>query len=156
MSSSFPCIVRRGSGSAPEVQRLVTRLWEELGALYPEMKSAVFKEIAGPRAGFVVAWVEDEAIGCGAWRQISDSETEVAEIKRMFVEPALRGRGISRLILNQLEAFARADGYSIVRLETGLRQPPALRLYQSSGYRRIPPYGRYRDDPLSVCFEKKL
>jgi GNAT superfamily N-acetyltransferase len=120
------------------------------------MQSAVPKEISGPRAGFVVAWLNDEAVGCGAWRPLAPTEPAVAEIKRMFVEPAVRGRGVSRAILKQLETLARADGYSVVRLETGLRQPPALRLYETSGYRRIEPYGRYRDDPLSVCFEKTL
>jgi putative acetyltransferase len=140
----------------PQVQQLVAHLWQELGILYPEMQSAVPKEISGPRAGFVVAWLNDEAVGCGAWRPLAPTESAVAEIKRMFVEPAVRGRGVSRAILKQLETLARADGYSVVRLETGLRQPPALRLYETSGYRRIEPYGRYRDDPLSVCFEKTL
>jgi putative acetyltransferase len=124
--------------------------------MYPEMQAALPKEISGPRAGFVVAWLNDEAVGCGAWRPLAPTEAAVAEIKRMFVEPAVRGRGISRAILKKLETLARADGYSVVRLETGLRQPPALRLYETSGYRRIEPYGRYRDDPLSVCFEKEL
>jgi len=140
----------------PQVQQLVAHLWQELGIMYPEMQAAVPKEISGPRAGFVVAWLNDEAVGCGAWRSLAPSEPAVAEIKRMFVEPAVRGRGVSRAILKELEALARADGYSVVRLETGLRQPPALRLYETSGYRRIEPYGRYRDDPLSVCFEKTL
>jgi putative acetyltransferase len=124
--------------------------------MYPEMQAALPKEISGPRAGFVVAWLNDEAVGCGAWRPLASTEPAVAEIKRMFVEPAVRGRGISRAILKKLETLARADGYSVVRLETGLRQPLALRLYETSGYRRIEPYGRYRDDPLSVCFEKTL
>lgn len=140
----------------PQVQQLVAHLWQELGIMYPEMQAAVPKEISGPRAGFVVAWLNDEAVGCGAWRPLAPTEAAVAEIKRMFVEPAVRGRGISRAILKKLETLARADGYSVVRLETGLRQPPALRLYETSGYRRIEPYGRYRDDPLSVCFEKTL
>lgn len=124
--------------------------------MYPEMKAAVAKEISGPRAGFVVAWLNDKAVGCGAWRPLASAERSVAEIKRMFVQPAFRGRGISRAILNELEALARVDGYATVRLETGLRQPAALRLYETSGYHRIEPYGRYRDDPLSVCFEKTL
>ena len=124
--------------------------------MYPEMQAALPKKISGPRAGFVVAWLNDAAVGCGAWRPLAPAEAAVAEVKRMFVEPAVRGRGISRAILKKLETLARADGYSVVRLETGLRQPPALRLYETSGYRRIEPYGRYRDDPLSVCFEKTL
>jgi GNAT superfamily N-acetyltransferase len=74
----------------------------------------------------------------------------------MYVEPAMRRRGISRSILIELEKLARDCGYTVVRLETGLRQPNAIRLYETSGYRRIEPFGRYCDDPLSVCFEKSL
>ena len=151
-----PCVVKRATGSTPDLQQLVAHLWQELGLLYPELKAGNPKEISGPRAGFVVAWLDGGAVGCGAWRPLSADQPEVAEIKRMFVEPAARGRGISRAILSKLEACARADGYTVVRLETGLRQPTALRLYDTSGYRHIEPYGRYRDDPLSVCFEKKL
>jgi len=104
----------------------------------------------------VVAWVKGEPVGCGAFRPLSEEENNVAEIKRMYVEPDMRRRGISRSILIELEKLARDCGYSVVRLETGLRQPNAIRLYETSGYQRIEPFGRYRDDPLSVCFEKSL
>jgi len=135
---------------------LVAHLWDELGELYPEMKAHRPKEIFGPGSGFVVARLNGEAVGCGAWRSLGESAPGVAEIKRMFVEAKARGRGISRQILAELERFARADGYTTVRLETGLRQPQAMRLYETSGYWRIEPYGRYRDDPLSMCYEKAL
>ncbi len=74
----------------------------------------------------------------------------------MYVEPHLRRRGISRAILTELERLARECGYSVARLETGVRQPNAIRLYETSGYRRIEPFGRHRNDPLSVCFERAL
>jgi GNAT superfamily N-acetyltransferase len=154
--SSHSCVVRRTASSAPELHQLVAHLWRELGGIYPEMNSHTPKEIVGPGSGFVVAWLNGEAIGCGAWRGLGASEPVVAEIKRMFVEPKARGRGISRQILGELERCAQADGYVTVRLETGLRQPHAIRLYETSGYQRIEPYGRYRNDPLSVCFEKRL
>src|SRR4030095_5479656 len=152
------CVVRRAASHAPETLRLVGRLWEELGALYPEVKGAPSApdEIAGERASFVVAWVKSEPVGCGAFRPFSEEEIDVAEIKRMYVEPRMRGRGISRSILAKLEKLARDCGYAVVRLETGLRQPNAIRLYETSGYHRIERYGRHREDPLSVCFEKHL
>lgn len=134
----------------------MAHLWAELGSIYPEMNSHTPKEIAGPGSGFVVAWLNGEAVGCGAWRSLGAIEAGVAEIKRMFVEPTARRRGISRQILGELERLALADGYAKIRLETGLRQPHAIRLYETSGYSRIEPYGRYRDDPLSVCYEKAL
>jgi GNAT superfamily N-acetyltransferase len=152
------CVVRRADSHAPETLRLVERLWHELGALYPEVKGPPFvpDEIAGERASFVVAWVKGEPVGCGAFRPLSEQEGDVAEIKRMYVAPGMRGRGISRSILVKLEKLARDCGYAVVRLETGLRQPNAIRLYETSDYHRIERYGRHRDDPLSVCFEKNL
>ena len=152
------CVVRRAASRAPETLRLVERLWSELGFLYPEMNAppTAPDEIVGERASFVVAWVKGEPVGCGAFRPLSEDENNVAEIKRMYVEPTMRRRGISRSILTELEKLARDCGYSIIRLETGLRQPNAIRLYETSGYHRIEPFGRYRNDPLSVCFEKSL
>jgi putative acetyltransferase len=156
--SSPDCVVRLADLSGPETARLVRQLWEELGRLYPEVNGAPFtpNDIVGERTAFVVAWWEGEAVGCGAFHPISDDESDVAEIRRMYVEPGLRRRGISRVILAELERLARECGYTTVRLETGLRQPNAIRLYETSGYQRIEPFGRHRDDPLSVCFEKAL
>jgi putative acetyltransferase len=74
----------------------------------------------------------------------------------MYVAPAARGRGLSRLLLAALEDEARQLGYSLVRLETGDRQPEAIKLYASSGFEPIPRYGPFVDDPRSVCFEKRL
>ena len=160
-SSSKPrsiCVVRRADSRAPETLRLVEGLWKELGTLYPEVKGppTAPDEIVGERASFVVAWMKGEPVGCGAFRPLSEDESNVAEIKRMYVAPGMRGRGISRSILIELERLARACDYRVVRLETGLRQPFAIRLYETSGYYRIEPFGRYRDDPLSICFEKSI
>jgi putative acetyltransferase len=155
---TLKCVVRRADPHAPETLRLVQRLWDELGALYPEVMGppSAPDEIVGERALFVVAWVKGEPVGCGAFRPLSEDEGNVAEIKRMYVEPRMRGWGISRSILVELEKLARDRGYTVVRLETGLRQPNAIRLYETSGYHRIERYGRHREDPLSVCFEKNL
>jgi GNAT superfamily N-acetyltransferase len=78
----------------------------------------------------------------------------VAEVKRMYVHPAHRGRGIGRAILSKLESLARLYGYTTMRLETGVRQPEAIHLYESAGFLRIPCYYPYSDSPLSVCYEK--
>jgi ribosomal protein S18 acetylase RimI-like enzyme len=74
----------------------------------------------------------------------------------MFVEPSMRGRGIARALLAGLEAAARGLGLTVLRLETGSRQPEAIGLYESAGYLRVPAFGEYASDPLSVCFEKRL
>jgi len=88
-----------------------------------------------------------------AFRPLDDG---VAEFKRMFVAPDFRGRGYSRAILNELERLAGQYGYSVVRLETGNRQPEAIQLYEGSGYKRIPNFGIYVDNEMSLCFEKRL
>ena len=92
-------------------------------------------------------------IGCGAIRR---HDPQTAEIKRMWVRPAARGRGVSRLILDELEASVVALGYRAMVLETGLRQPEAIALYESHGYTPIPNYGFYRESPLSRCYRKPL
>jgi GNAT superfamily N-acetyltransferase len=78
------------------------------------------------------------------------------ELKRMFVRPALRGRGLARAILAHLDTHARAEGCGVLRLETGIRQQDAIGLYRSAGFKRISPFPPYRDDPLSLFFEKRL
>ncbi len=85
-----------------------------------------------------------------------DDEDGSAEIKRMYVAPDVRGRRLAAQILSHLEALARDFGYARVVLETGTLQPEAIRLYERSGYQRIPCYGSYADDGYSVCFGKVL
>ena len=74
----------------------------------------------------------------------------------MYVSPKARGRGVGRQILRDLESRARQLGYAVLRLETGLKQPEAIGLYESEGYVRVECYGKYSGNPLSVCFEKRL
>ncbi|MFD9898636.1 GNAT family N-acetyltransferase [Mesorhizobium sp. NPDC059025] len=79
-----------------------------------------------------------------------------AELKRMWVVPTARGKGLSRAVLAELEASARAAGITLLRLETGIANHEALGLYERSGFVRIGPFGEYRPDPLSVFMEKRL
>jgi putative acetyltransferase len=105
------------------------------------------------RSAFLVGSLSGWPVACGAYRPMSP---DVAEIKRMYVEPDFRGRGLGRLILQELETRARRDGYLLARLETGTSQPEAIRLYERAGYHRIDCYGIYVGNPGSVCFEKGL
>jgi GNAT superfamily N-acetyltransferase len=108
-------------------------------------------------AVFVVAYEGDAGtpIGCGAFRDLVDEQPTV-EVKRMYVRPEYRGRKIGQLILRDLERRARERGATRVRLETGTRQPEAVRLYEGVGYRLIPNFGDYVDAPASLCFERVL
>jgi GNAT superfamily N-acetyltransferase len=138
-----------------DAARLIELLSAELGERYGDDGTGHFspEDVCVPGGAFVVARLGGVPVGCGALRPISP---EVGEIKRMFVAPAFRGRGISRRILADLERRAGEFGYHSVRLETGTVQHEALGLYETSGYRRIECYGYHKDDPRSVCFEKSL
>ncbi len=138
-------------------QQLIAELSAELGSRYGDDGSALFapEDVTGPRAAFVVARLDDDPVGCGALRPMKHDAT-IAEIKRMFVRRAARGRGISRHILKALETLAADKGYHAVQLETGTLQPEAISLYETAGYRQIGCYEPYTNDPLSICYEKHL
>ncbi|HUR74262.1 MAG TPA: GNAT family N-acetyltransferase [Sporichthya sp.] len=110
-------------------------------------------EFAPPRGLFLVGRLFGEPIACGGWRVV---EPGVAELKRMYVASGFRGRGLSRILLAALEDSARTAGITRLRLETGHRQPEAIRLYETSGYTVIEKFGVYRHDPGSTCFGKSL
>jgi len=110
-------------------------------------------QLAAPHGTFVIAWLEDVAAACGGLRRIDDA---TGEIKRMFVAADARRRGIARAVLAELEATARSIGYTRLVLETGVKQPEAIALYESQGYEPVTPYGVYKDSPLSRCFAKIL
>lgn len=80
----------------------------------------------------------------------------VGEIKRMYVRPEHRGRGVARRLIGSAEAVARHRGATALRLATGVRQPEAVSLYESLGYRPIPAYGKYVDEPTALCYAKPL
>jgi GNAT superfamily N-acetyltransferase len=111
------------------------------------------KKFAPPFGTFLIAYLDDRPAGCGALRRLEEG---VAEVKRMYVEPCARRNGIGRRILAEIEATAQRLGYRAVRLETGLRQQEAMKLYESAGYQRVASYGEFKDNPLSVCYEKRL
>jgi APA family basic amino acid/polyamine antiporter len=140
---------------AGDAQVLVARLLDELVRRYGGDLADDFAvaDALGPRGGFLLGRWQGRPVACGALRPLGPT---LAELKRVYVEPEFRGRGIARSLLAALEAHAREAGYSHVRLETGVRQPEAIRLYEVAGYRRIENYGTYRDDPRSICFEKAL
>jgi GNAT superfamily N-acetyltransferase len=101
----------------------------------------------------VLAYEDGKALGCGAIRALDSGEMEV---KRMFVPLENRGKGIATKVLLELENWAREMSFTRCVLETGLKQPEAIRLYEKNGYERIPNYGQYIDVGNSVCFGKQI
>ena len=103
--------------------------------------------------GVVVAYLDDVAVGCGAFKRHSD---QAAEIKRMFVRAENRGHRIAAQILAELETWAGESGFSECVLETGFKQPEAIALYKRTGYEVIPNYGQYAVVVSSVCMKKSI
>ncbi len=138
----------------PDAVRLIGELQQEYVIRYGGVDRSPFDpaEFAPPGGLFLVAYAGGAAAGCGGWR----AHGSEAEIKRMYVMPAARGRGLARRLLAELERTARAAGHHRVILETGRQQPEAVALYRSAGYADIPAYGYYACSPHSMHFGKVL
>ncbi len=138
------------------VQRLVAQVQAEYVTRYggPD-GTPVDPDEFTPAAGgtFLVGLVDEEPVACGGLRRHDPTS---AEVKRMFVAAGHRGRGHAREVLAALEDAARGLGYARVILETGMAQPEAIALYESSGYHRIPGFGYYRNSPLNRCYAREL
>jgi GNAT superfamily N-acetyltransferase len=141
----------------PDVQRLTTEQQVEIRARYGGKDEPGTHPSAADVSVVLVARDDDgPALGCGALRALGDG---VAEVKRMYVRPAARGRGVSRSVLTALEEAAREHGWTTLRLETGPMQPEAIGLYTSAGYTPIAAFGAYVGDPDaddSLFFERIL
>ena len=102
---------------------------------------------------FYVIRHNEVAAGCGGVQLFGD---EYGELKRMYVRPQFRGLGLAKQLLDHLADFARQRGVNALRLETGIYQTEAIGLYERWGFVRIPPFGDYKPDPLSLFFEKRI
>jgi putative acetyltransferase len=101
----------------------------------------------------VVVYVDNNPAGCGCYKDFDDN---TVEIKRLYVKPEYRGSGLAKAILLELEQWAREKGYSRATLETGIKQPEAIRFYTRQGYEKIKNYRQYEGNENSVCMSKKL
>lgn len=101
----------------------------------------------------VVYYLENKAAGCGAFKKVNST---TVEIKRIYVAPTHRGKGIASKVLNELENWASELNFNTCLLETGLRQPEAIGLYKKNGYQVIPNYVPYEGVENSVCFRKQI
>lgn len=152
-----PISIRPERLDVPVVQQLIRALNAELDERYPEEGANHFRldpnEVAPGRGVFLVAYAQGQGVGCGAMRL---NEPGVAEIKRMYVTPAWRGRGVAMRLLSQLEEHARKLGARQLVLETGERQHESVALYKRAGFVEIPRFGEYVDSPLSLCMGKPV
>ena len=140
----------------PDAQALMAQSEALMSALYPS-ESNHFEPADGlrpPQGRFYGLWRGERLVGCGGVKLFEADG--YGEIKRLFVLDSERGRGIARQLMAQLEGDLLARGLGLARLETGIHNPEALRLYKRLGYVERPPFGSYAPDPLSVFFEKHL
>lgn len=135
---------------------LLAELDAHLGAHpYPPESRHAFSvdQLVRDGVAFFVASRDGEPAACGGVKLFG---AEYGEVKRMYVRPSYRGLGLGKAILERLAQCARERGAGLLRLETGIYQVEAIGLYERYGFRRRPPFGEYREDPMSVYFEKPL
>ncbi|MGW5579875.1 GNAT family N-acetyltransferase [Micromonospora chokoriensis] len=135
----------------PEIAALVVAQQRELREADGGLDGQVF--VPHDDVRYLAVVVNGRAVACGGLQAL---DAETGEVKRIYVRPAYRGRGIARQLLAALEECAFRQGHSVVCLETGTYLPAAIGLYTSCGYEPIPVYGEYVDNPYSVCFAKRL
>ena len=143
------------SPASADGRLLIGELDAEIEPLYARESRHGYSvdKLLAENVDFFVLREDGVPAGCGGVKRV---DGEYAELKRMFVRRPFRGRGLSRLLLDHLTGFARDHGFALLRLETGIHQKAAIALYESAGFARIPPFGNYFDDPVSLCYEKRL
>jgi putative acetyltransferase len=151
--------VERATSATDDVRLLVGELEATLAAEYPpeQRHGLPLAALFQPHIRFFTARLDGAPAGCGGVALFS----EFAEVKRMYVRPELRGRGVAQALLARIEADARAAGLAWLRLETGDRQLAAIRLYEREGFSRCAPFGDYaamspQQIATSVLFEKRI
>ena len=134
---------------------LIGELDAYLEPLYPQESRHGFRieRLLQEAVAFFVMRHDGMAAGCGGVKLFG---TAYGEIKRMYVRPKFRGLGLGKSMLHHLADHAQQQGVTLLRLETGIHQPEAIGLYERFGFQRIPPFGEYHEDPLSLFYEKRL
>jgi putative acetyltransferase len=147
-------VVLPGDPADPRVLALIADSDRYHAGLYPAESNHLLDidALRAPHVTFLTALAGGRMVGIGALV----ATAPYGEVKRMWVDPAWRGRDLGRRILSAIEAAARGLGLAALRLETGIRQPEAIGLYRTYGFREIAAFGDYRPDPLSLFMQKDL
>ena len=151
----MPTLITPGHPDTPDATALIAELEAYLEPLYPRESRhgySVEKLIAEGVAFFLIR-DGGAPVGCGGIQLMG---ADYGEIKRMYVRPEFRGMGFAKMMLNHLADHARSQEVGTLRLETGIHQHAAIALYEQTGFEQIPPFGEYRDDPLSRFYEKRI
>lgn len=151
----MPITIEETQPDTPDAAQLIAELDLLLAPLYPAASRHGYsiEKLLREEVIFFVVRVDGTAAGCGGIQLVG---TQYGELKRMYVRPGFRGQGIGLALLEHFAAYARQRGVSLLRLETGIHQTEAIRLYEGWGFTRIPPFGPYFEDPVSICYEKHI
>jgi putative acetyltransferase len=151
----MPTIITQERPDSPAAAQLIAELEDHLRQFYPvESRHGLSVErLLREGVAFFVIRQHDLPAGCCGLQLVG---TDYAELKRMYVRPTHRRRGLGQRLLEHLETYARQHAIPRLRLETGIHQQAAIALYERLGFRRIPPFANYTEDPLSRCYEKPL
>ena len=152
----MPIVIAEERPDAADALRLLAELDTHLHQHpYPAESRHAFsvEKLLREGVAFFVTRYDGEPAGCGGLKLFG---TEYGEVKRMFVRPGCRGLGLGKAMLRHLVAYARERGVPVLRLETGIYQTEAIGLYKRFGFQRRPPFGEYKEDPMSVYFEMAI
>jgi putative acetyltransferase len=151
----MPVAISTERPDSPDAAGLILELETHLASLYPSASRHGFsvERLVAEQVDFFVLRSDGVPAACGG---ILVVDGEYGEIKRMYVRPEFRGLGLGRRILEHLTRHAASRGITLLRLETGIHQREAIGLYERAGFHRIPPFGPYTDDPLTLCYEKRV
>lgn len=151
----MPTVILRERPDSDDAMQLIAELEAHLEPLYPADSRHGFsvEKLLREEVVFFVIYHDEQPAGCGGVKLFDNA---YGEVKRMYVRPQFRGLGLGKLMLDHLADYTRQHGIEILRLETGIHQTDAIRLYERYGFRRIPPFPPYFDDPVSLCYEMRL
>lgn len=145
---------KRTAFDHPDFQLLISALDREFWVRYPltQQNFEPFNKV-DESCRVILVYRDKQPIGCGCFRQKPE---KTVEIKRMYVQPDFRNKGIAKKVLRSLEEWAASEGFSRSILETGNNQPEAIAAYRKSGYQQIPNFPPYENVKESICMEKVL
>jgi GNAT superfamily N-acetyltransferase len=151
----MPILITLEQPDTPEAMSLIAELEAVLDPLYPPASRHGFsiEKLVAEAVPFFVLRYNGGPAACGGIKLFG---TEYGEVKRMYVRPQFRGLGFAKLMLDHLTDYARSQRVGLLRLETGIYQVKAIGMYERFGFQRIPPFPPYTDDPVSLCYEKRL
>lgn len=155
MTGPISAIITPERPDSPDAIELIDELEAHLDPLYPATSRHGYsvEKLLAQRVAFFVLRDNGTPAGCGGIQLFGN---EYGELKRMYVRPQFRGLGYGKLLLDHLADYARSKGVGLLRLETGIHQVAAIHLYEHAGFQRIGPFGEYKEDLLSLFYEKQI